>query len=134
MERPRNKKLISHARSLRKEMTKEERHLWFDFLRYCTPRFRRQEIIGNYIADFYCHQAQLVVELDGSQHFAPHQILYDNQRTAYFASLGIHVLRYPNSDVNTNFEGVCQHILLSLSTRGLHPSVTCGDSSPQGEP
>ena len=63
---PRNKNLTDYARELRKNMTKEERHLWYDFLRYCTPRFRRQEIIGSYIADFYCHQAKLVIELDGS--------------------------------------------------------------------
>ena len=134
MERPRNKRLVANAKTLRKEMTKEERHLWFDFLRYCTPRFRRQEIIGNYIADFYCHQARLVIELDGSQHFDSDQHLYDNKRTAYFHSLGIHVIRYTNTDVLSNFDGVCQHILLSLNERDTHPSVTFGDSSPQGEP
>ena len=115
-------------------MTKEERHLWFDFLRYCAPRFRRQEIIGNYIADFYCHQAKLIIELDGSQHFEPNYRLYDEQRTAYFNSLGIQVLRYPNADIQYRFDGVCEHILLSLTARGIHPSVTSGDSSPQGEP
>ena len=69
MHHPRNRNLVVFAKSLRKNMTKEERHLWFDFLRYCTPRFRRQEILGPYIADFYCHQARLIIELDGSQHF-----------------------------------------------------------------
>ena len=134
MKRPRNSNLTTHAKDLRKNMTKEERHLWFDFLRYCAPRFRRQEIIGNYIADFYCHQAKLVIELDGSQHVEPEAVEYDKQRTNYFQSLGIQVLRYYNTDVTANFEGVCQHILAALSLAGTHPSVAVGDSSPQGEP
>ena len=115
-------------------MTKEERHLWFDFLRYCSPRFRRQEIIGNYIADFYCSKAKLVIELDGSQHMEPEDAAYDAARTAYFHSLGIAVVRYYNTDISHNFRGVCQNILDILNSRGVHPSVTFGDSSPQGEP
>ena len=115
-------------------MTKEERRLWFDFLRFCYPRFRRQEIIGNYIADFYCHEAKLVIELDGSQHCDPSAMSYDAKRSDYFASMRIQVARYYNNDVFKNFEGVCQDILALLTKRGLHPSVTFGDSSPQGEP
>ena len=134
MRNPRNRNHISYARDLRKNMTKEERHLWFDFLRYCTPRFRRQEIIGNYIADFYCSKAKLVIELDGSQHLEPTDLAYDAQRSAYFQSLGIAVIRYYNTDINYNFQGVCNHILDVLVLRGIHPSVTFGDSSPQGEP
>ena len=68
---PRNKQLLPNAKVLRKNMTKEERHLWYDCLRFCKPRFRRQEIIGNYIADFFCQKAGLVVELDGAQHYEP---------------------------------------------------------------
>ena len=131
---PRNNALLENARKLRKNMTKEERHLWYDFLRYCKPRFRRQQIIGNYIADFYCSKARLVIELDGSQHLQPSSLVYDSHRTAYFQSLGISVLRYYNTDISQNFHGVCQHILYILSQRGEHPSVTFGDSSPQGEP
>ena len=134
MYNPRNKHLLSHARVLRRNMTKEERHLWFDFLRYCTPRFRRQQIIGNYIADFYCDKAKLIIELDGSQHMEPDNISYDTHRTKYFCSLGIHVIRYCNTDITDNFTGVCENILYILSQRGIHPSVTFGDSSPQGEP
>jgi len=134
MYNPRNKDLVSRAKVLRKNMTKEERHLWFDFLRYCAPRFRRQQIIGGYIADFYCDKAKLIIELDGSQHTEPDAIAYDTRRSAYFQSLGILVIRYYNSDINRNFNGVCQHILYILSQRGIHPSVTFGDSSPQGEP
>ena len=134
MYNPRNKDLVSRAKTLHKNMTKEERHLWFDFLCYCTPRFRRQQILGNFIADFYCDKAKLVIELDGSQHTEPDAIAYDIRRSAYFESLGILVVRYYNSDINRNFGGVCEHILQILSQRGIHPSVTFGDSSPQGEP
>ncbi len=131
MDHPRNSRLLSNARSLRKNMTKEERHLWFDFLRYCTPRFRRQEIIGNYIADFYCSKARLIIELDGSQHLEPDVLAYDAQRTAYFHSLGITVLRLYNTDIHDNFSGVCQHILDVLTSKELHPSVSFADSSPE---
>ena len=134
MYNPRNKALVFRAKTLRKNMTKEERHLWFDFLRYCTPRFRRQQILGNYIADFYCDKAKLVIELDGSQHTEPDALAYDIHRSAYFESLGILVVRYYNSDINRNFSGVCEHILQILTQQGIHPSVTFGDSSPQGEP
>ena len=104
-------------------MTKEERHLWYDFLKFCEPRFRRQEIIGGYIADFYCHKAKLVIELDGSQHLDTEGLRHDAARTAYFQSLGIHVLRYYNTDVKTNFTGVCEHILLYMRTHGHHPTI-----------
>ena len=134
MHNPRNKNLTAYAKELRKNMTKEERHLWYDFLRYCTPRFRRQEILGNYIADFYCSKARFVIEIDGSQHMEPEELAYDAKRTAYFSSLNISVVRYYNTDINQNFRGVCEHILDILNHRGIHPSVTFGDSSPQGEP
>ena len=130
----RNHTLLKSARSLRKGMTKEERHLWYDFLRYCHPRFRRQEIIANYIVDFFCHDAKIAIELDGSQHCEPSAIAYDTKRTVYLQSLGITVLRYSNLDVHNNFEGVCQHILTVLQSKGFHPSVSFADSSPQGEP
>ncbi len=129
MYHPRNKKLLPNAQSLRKNMTKEERHLWYDFLRYCTPRFRRQEIIGSYIADFYCDKARLIIELDGSQHMTPDALAYDAERTAYFYSLGITVVRYYNTDIQQNFDGVCQHVLDSLKHRGVYPSVSFADSS-----
>jgi very-short-patch-repair endonuclease len=115
-------------------MTKEERRLWYDFLRYCTPRFRRQEIVSNYILDFFCHSAKLAIELDGSQHFASDGMKYDWERTCHLRSLGITLVRFPNSDIHRNFQGVCQKILLLLEERGFHPSVAYGDSSPQGEP
>ena len=123
MYNPRNNQLTELARNLRRNMTREERHLWYDFLSLCHPRFRRQEIIGNYIADFYCHEARLVIELDGSQHMQPENQAYDAMRTAYFQSLNIRVLRYNNTDIIRNFSGVCEHILLTLKELGLQPTI-----------
>ena len=131
---PRNNKLLSLAKSLRQNMTKEERHLWCDCLRFCKPRFRRQEIIGNYIADFFCNEARLVIELDGSQHYEPGNAMHDNVRTAYFLSLGITVMRFSNADIHDHFQEVCQSIWQHLESCSLHPSVSFADSSPQGEP
>ena len=130
----RNSNLLPNAKELRRNMTKEERHLWYDCLRYCSPRFRRQEIIGNYIADFFCYEARLVIELDGSQHYDPENIQSDQLRTHYFQSLGLTVMRFSNIDVNNHFSGVCQSIWNYLECNGQHPSVSFADSSPQGEP
>ena len=126
----RNRTLTDNARSLRQNMTKEERHLWYDFLRYCRPRFRRQEIISNYILDFFCHEAKLAIELDGSQHCDPKTQAYDQVRTSHLNALGITVVRYSNLDVMNNFDGVCQHIFLTLEHRGFHPSVKIGSEEP----
>lgn len=118
MPKPRNNDLLSRARELRKNMTPEERQLWFDFLRYRKPRFRRQEIIGNYIADFYCDRAKIIIELDGSQHLQEENMEYDLARSAYFQSLGISVIRYYNTDIHKNFRGVCEDILRQMAERG----------------
>ena len=106
-------------------MTPQERHLWYDFLRYCTPRFRRQEMIGNYIADFYCHDAKLIIELDGSQHYEPLEREKDNARTAYFHTLGLRVLRFSNLDISRNFNGVCEAIILAAAHCKVTISVNC---------
>ena len=105
-----NKRLKSNARSLRKNMTKEERHLWYDFLKHLPVMVHRQKVFGNYIADFYIAQAKLVIELDGSQHFEEQGLEKDAQRNAYLQSLGLTVLRIPNNAVNENFRGVCEKI------------------------
>ena len=115
----RYKKNLTNARSLRRNMTPQERHLWYDFLRFCKPRFRRQELIGNYIADFFCYDAKLIVEVDGSQHFSPENLKVDYARTAYFHALGIRVMRVDNGEVNRNFAGVCEGILLALEQCGV---------------
>ena len=98
------------AQNLRKTMTKEERHLWYDFLKTYPVQFKRQYTIGVYIVDFYCYQAKLVVELDGSQHCEPEAILYDQRRTAYLQQQGYCVLRISNMDVTTQFRAVCEKI------------------------
>ena len=110
MERKHNPNLTSNAKNLRKNMTKEERHLWYDFLRDYPVRFLRQKVIDNYIVDFYCHAAKLVIELDGSQHYAPAQIQADNLRTEKLQQRNLTVLRIPNNYINENFRGVCEHI------------------------
>ena len=106
----RNEKLSTNAKNLRKNMTKEEARLWYQFLCRYPLRFRRQYIIGNYIADFYCHSAKLVVELDGSQHCDPKEIEYDRKRTTYLHSQGLEVLRFSNLDVMRHFKSVCETI------------------------
>lgn len=98
---------INIAKALRKSMTKQEKHLWYDFLQKYPVNFYKQRPIDNYIVDFYCSKAKLVIELDGSQHYSEKGNSSDNQRTAVLNQLGIEVLRFPNSDVNENFEGVC---------------------------
>ena len=95
-------------------MTKEERHLWYDFLKGLPITVNRQKVIGPYIADFYCAQKKIVIELDGSQHYEDEGRTKDIERDDYFRENGIKVLRYSNIDVNRNFEGVCQDILNNL--------------------
>ena len=110
MDRKHNPELTKNARELRKNMTKEERHLWYDFLRSYPVRFLRQKVIDQYIVDFYCHDAKLVIELDGSQHFEEPGILYDKTRTEGLEKRGLTVLRIPNNEINSNFAGVCEYI------------------------
>ena len=105
-----NPKLKTNAQNLRKNMTKEERHLWYDFLKSLPVTFNRQKVIGPYIADFYCAQVRLVVELDGSQHFEEEGLSKDKERDEFFRNLNITVKRYSNLDVNLNFDSVCQDI------------------------
>ena len=110
MQRKHNKYLVSTARELRKNMTKEERHLWYDFLKTYPIPFKRQRILGRFIADFYCAQANIVIELDGSQHYEESGLDKDAERTAFLQAYGLTVIRIPNNEVNHNFEGVCRYI------------------------
>lgn len=105
-----NAKLLPNARKLRKNMTKEERHLWYDFLRSLPVQVHRQKAIGRYIVDFYIAQAKLVIELDGSQHYEDSGKSADAERDAYLNSCGLTVVRYSNADVNLRFESVCEDI------------------------
>ena len=105
-----NKQLVPLAKQLRKEMTKEERHLWYDFLRGYPIRFSRQKVLGKYIADFYSAKAKLVIELDGSQHYENDNMQQDTERTDFLKKYGLTVIRIPNNEINENFQGVCEYI------------------------
>ncbi len=113
-----NKKLVPFAKNLRKEMTKEERHLWYDYLRTHPIRFVRQKVLGKYIADFYSAQAKLVIELDGSQHYDEQNAQEDAERTAFLEEYGLTVLRIPNHEINKNFRGVCEFIDAAVKQAG----------------
>ena len=105
-----NNELLNVARILRRNMTRQEKHLWYDFLRYYPVKIYKQRIIDNFIADFYCHSARLVIELDGSQHYTSQGKVHDAARTEILERYGIYVLRFSNRDVDRNFEGVCRMI------------------------
>ena len=110
MQRKHNRQLIPLAKRLRREMTKEERHLWYDFLRSYPVHFSRQKVLGKYIADFYSAEARLVIELDGSQHYEPDEMQKDTDRTVFLEGYGLRVIRIPNNEVSRNFHGVCESI------------------------
>ena len=110
MHRNYKENLIPAARALRNNMTPEERHLWYDYLRHHPVKFRRQAVFGKFIVDFYCAKAKLVVELDGSQHYEPQNQQADQIRTEYLQKFGVTVIRIANTDVTRNFRGVCAYI------------------------
>ena len=109
-QRKHNEQLVPLAKTLRKEMTREERHLWYDYLRFYPVRFSRQKVLGKYIADFYSAEAKIVIELDGSQHYEASEIQRDAERTAFLEEYGLTVIRVPNNEVSRNFRGVCEYI------------------------
>lgn len=110
MNKTNNSKLTENAKLLRKNMTDEERHLWYDFLKTLPVTVNRQKVIGKYIVDFYCSDAKVVIEIDGSQHYCEEGKQKDILRDEFLRSLGLTVLRYSNFDVKNNFEAVCNDI------------------------
>ena len=98
------------AQELRKNMTPQEKHLWYDYLRTYPQQFRRQKQVDRFIVDFYCASARLVVEIDGSQHFTPEGIAYDAERTRILEQYGLRVIRFTNAQINEQFHGVCCEI------------------------
>lgn len=125
MDRKHNKSNVPFARTLRKNMTKEERHLWYDFLRDYPVKIKRQTVLGKYIVDFYCAKAKLVIELDGSQYYEDSGIDYDLIRSKYLEEYGLKIVRIQNPDVNNNFQGVCLYIDHIIKDRmGDNPSVS----------
>ena len=106
-----NPKLISNAKKLRKEMTKEERHLWYDFLKQLPVTVHRQKVIGNYIVDFMIASEKIIIELDGAQHYETEHQLKDSLRDEALKNLGYTVLRYSNADIHFRFPAVCEDVL-----------------------
>ena len=133
MQIPKNNDLLKNARKLRKEMTPQELRLWYRFLRFYPVKIYKQRIIGNYIVDFYCASAKLVIEVDGSQHFDNEQRKYDIERTHFLNSLGLQVIRFSNRDINCNFTEVCEEIERAIKQRRnpLRQPVQA-DTSPKG--
>ena len=107
-------RLTPFAQELRKNMTPEEKKIWYQFLNKLPVQAYRQKVIGRYIADFYIAKYKTVIEIDGSQHYEKEGLEYDAERTAFFESLGIKVLRYANNDINRNFISVCEDIKRNL--------------------
>lgn len=114
---PKNKKAKQLARTLRKNMTKEERHLWYDFLRGYKPSFHRQYVVEGFIVDFFCPSARLAIELDGSQHYEADSVKKDELRTSGIESFGIAVARYTNLDIRQRFNEVCADIDCKVKQR-----------------
>ena len=110
MQSKHNKQLVPLARALRTNMTKEERRLWYDFLRDYPVRFSRQKVLGRYIADFYSAEAKLIIELDGSQHYEDENIRKDARRTEFLEAYGLRIIRVANNEITENFDGVCDYI------------------------
>ena len=113
----RNHKLLENARELRREMTPQEKHLWYDYLRYYPVKIYKQRIIDNFIVDFYCAKAKLVIELDGSQHFTPDGKHHDSLRTDVIEKYKLKVIRFSNNDVDRKFNGVCAVIDRTIQER-----------------
>lgn len=110
MSLPYQGKLIPRAKELRREMTPQERHLWYDFLRTYPVRFQRQKTIDSFIVDFYCSSAKLIIELDGSQHYSEQGLAYDEERSAVLSKYNLTVLRFTNIEIDKQFQAVCDKI------------------------
>ena len=130
MNRKHNPVLTPNAVELRKNMTPQERHLWYDFLKNYPIRFLRQKVIASYIADFYCAKAKLVIEIDGSQHYTDDGTEYDEIRTKVLEQFDLLVIRYSNYDISDNFQGVCEDI--DRIVRSRIPPMAMGTESPSG--
>ena len=119
-----NKALKPYAQKLRREMTPEEKRLWYQFLNQLPCRAKRQQIIKTFIVDFYIPSAGIVIEIDGSQHYEQEARIRDEERDAALDRLGLLVLRYSNSDINMRFRDVCEDILLHMEPRKNFSQIT----------
>lgn len=129
---PYNKNLVKNAQTLRKNMTAEERHLWYDFLKMLPFNVRRQHNIENYIVDFYIAEKKVVIEVDGLQHTFEGHREEDQRRDNELGNWGITVLRYSNSDINKNFSAVANDILVNLGI-GYEDLKKTPHPSPEGD-
>lgn len=126
-----NNKLLARAKELRRNMTPQERKLWYLFLRKYPVKIYKQRIIDSFIADFYCASAKLVIELDGSQHYSEQGLAYDAERTKVFEAYGLFVLRFSNADIDRNFTAVCNEIHRQIQQRTeVPPCPTSPPTSP----
>ena len=114
---PKRYELTKRSGRFRRNMTRQEKHIWYDYLRKLPFTINRQMIIGSYIVDFYCAKANLVIELDGSQHYEDKGIKYDAERTKFLEQNGLTVVRIPNNEINRNFDGVCEYLDSVLKSR-----------------
>ena len=122
------------SQRLRREMTRQEKHLWYDFLKAYPIPFHRQKQFGHYIVDFYCAAARLIVELDGSQHYEPEEEQRDAERNEYLSDLGLTVLRFGNYDVDRHFDSVCATIdrAVKLRLNATQKPSPVGEGAPAG--
>lgn len=120
---PKDNSLLENARRLRREMTPQERKLWYMFLRKYPVKIYKQRIIGSFIADFYCASAKLVIEIDGSQHYEAQGQAYDTERTSILEGYGLKVLRFSNADVDRRFSSVCEEIDHTIKERTHHDQL-----------
>ena len=114
---PKDNNQLENARRLRREMTPHERKLWYLFLQKYPVKIYKQRIIGRFIVDFYCAPARLVIELDGSQHYEPHGLVYDSERDEFLTALGLKILRFSNREIDRDFQAVCAQIDLTIQNR-----------------
>ena len=116
MNKNNNPYLTEFSQELRSNMTKEEKHLWYDFLKKLPQTVNRQKVLGNYILDFYCAEAKIAIELDGAKHYEQKGKEKDAERDKFLGEQGIKVLRYTNIELNQNFNGVCLDILKNIES------------------
>ncbi len=121
-----NTRLKTNAQNLRKQMTKEERRLWYNFLKELPITINRQKVVGKYILDFYCASAHIAIELDGSQHYTDEGFEYDGNRDDFLKDQGIKVLRYSNYEVNNHFSVVCEDIWNNIFGEGTVSEQSAG--------
>jgi very-short-patch-repair endonuclease len=109
--------MLDQAKTLRKNMTEQEKKLWYQYLRHYPVRFYKQRILLSFIVDFYCSEAKLVIEVDGAQHYTDQGKAYDEERTFMLEQFGLKIIRFSNYEVDHSFEAVCRTIDYEIKCR-----------------